>query len=136
MPATTSDDRFTQALRELAAVQEELAATAADQFSRRQELSALESELRLELRSFRDSWTDHLSIDQLQLRIADVTRRISDHYGNRLSHISGAQSGLGGGLDPTVLHRMHRAMDDAADLPALQAELARLKDRLAKLRGE
>ncbi len=136
MPAATSDDRFTLALRELAAVQDELAATAPDDFARRQELIEREGALRLELRSFRDSWTDHLSIDQLQHRIADVKRRLADHYGNRLSHTSGGQSGFGGGLDPKYLHQMHRAMDRAADLDAMQAELARLKDRLAKLEGE
>mgnify|MGYP001813757122 CR=1 FL=1 len=136
MPAATSDERFTQALRELAAVQEELAETAADQFSRRQELAELENELRLELRSFRDSWTDHLSIDQLRHKIDDVERRLGEHFGNRLSHMAGGQSGFGGGLDPTILHRMHRAMDRASDLEAMQAELARLKDRLAKLEGK
>jgi len=136
MPAATSDDRFTRALRELAAVQEELAATATDQFSRRQELAERENELRLELRLFGDSWTDHLSIDQLRRKIDEVKRRLTDHYGNRLSHTSGGQSGFGGGLDPKFLHQMHRAMDRAADLESMEAELARLKDRLAKLEGK
>ena len=120
----------------MSAVQQELAETPADQLARRQELTELEDALRLELRSFRDSWTDHLSIDQLRHRIADMERRLGEHYGNRLSHLAGGQSGFGGGLDPTILHRMHRAMDRSADLPGMQAELARLKDRLAKLEGQ
>lgn len=112
-----------------------MAATPDHEFAKRQALKEQEATLRLELRQFRDSWTDHLSIDQLRRRIGDVRRRLTDHYGNRLSHIAGGQSGFGGGIDPTILHRMHRAMDRSGDLEGLQAELARLEDRLAKLEG-
>ncbi|MCP3974991.1 MAG: hypothetical protein GY720_10920 [bacterium] len=135
MASATSDDRFDGALRELAAIQSEIATTPDDQFAKKQGLREQEAALRLELREFRDSWTDHLSIDQLRRRIDDVKRRLTDHYGNRLSHISGGQAGFGGGIDPTILHRMHRAMDRLGDLDGLQAELVRLEDRLAKLEG-
>ena len=135
MSSTTSDDRFIWALRELAAIQSEIATTPDDEFAKRQALKEQEAAVRLELRELRDLWTDHLSIDQLQRRIEDVKRRLTDHYGNRLSYMAGGQAGFGGGIDPTILHRMHRAMDRLGGLEGLQAELARLEDRLAKLEG-
>jgi len=131
-----SDAEFTATLRELADVVTELSSVPVDQHDRRLALRDRENALRGRLRAFRDTWTDHLSIDQLKRKIAEVETRLADHYGNRLSHTAGGQSGFGGGLDPTVLHRMHRAMDASADLPAMKAELARLRDRLAKLEGK
>ena len=125
--------RFSETLREFNAVQEELSRVAESDFTRRQDLRDREEELRGELRSFSVVHTDDMSIDQLKRLIASVEGRLEDHYSNRLSHTSGAQTGYGGGLDPKVLHQMHRAMDAAGDLPALKAELARLKDKLATL---
>lgn len=133
--ADSTDIRFSQTVRELARVQDELRTVPHDEYAKRQDLRDREDELRAELRSFGADWTDHFSIDQLRRRIADTERRIKDHYGNRLSHTSGAQTGYGGGLDPQILHWMHRAMDKAGDLPAMKAELARLKDQLVKLEG-
>lgn len=130
-----SGDRFSETLREFNAVQEELGGLPEDDFARRQDLHDREDELRAELRGFSAEHTDDMSIDQLKRLITSVERRLEDHYGNRLSHTTGAQTGFGGGLDPKVLHRMHRAMDEAGDLPAMKAELARLKDRLATLEG-
>ena len=127
------DDRFSETLREFNAVQEELSRLPETDFARRQELGDREEELRGELRRFSVEHTDDMSIDQLKRLITSVEGRLRDHYSNRLSHTSGAQTGYGGGLDPKVLHRMHRAMDEAGDLPALKAELARLKDKLATL---
>lgn len=135
MAADTADIRLSQTMRELARVQDELRAVPPDEFTRRQDLRDREEALRAELRSFAAGWTDHFSIDQLKGRIADTERRIKEHYGNRLSHTAGPQTGYGGGLDPQILHWMHRAMDQAGDLPAMRAELARLKDRLATLEG-
>ncbi len=131
-----SDDEFQRALRELDEVQAELRDTPKDQFARRQDLRDREEALRDEMRRLASEWTDHLSIDQLRRRIAVVENRLAEHYGNRLPHTSGPQTGLGGGLDPVYLHWMNRAMDKAADLPAIKAELARLKDQLAKLEGQ
>ena len=135
MPATGSDDRLTIAIRELADIQTALADVPTEDYQRRQSLREREEAIRRELRDYRDSWTDHLSIDQLRRRIADVERRLGEHYGNRLSHTAGGQSGFGGGLDPTILHSMHRAMDRSGDLESMKAELTRLKDHLAKLEG-
>ena len=123
-------------MHELTRVQDELRGVPDGDFARRQDLHDREAELRAELRSLGADWTDHFSIDQLKRRIAQTERRITDHFGNRLSHTSGAQTGYGGGLDPQILHWMHRAMDKAGDLPAMRAELARLKDQLAKLEGQ
>jgi len=120
----------TDALRALSLVQEELAATPAEDLLGRRRLRDREIEIRAELRSFSERWTDHLSIDQLKRKIEELERRLGDHYGSRLSHLSGGQSGFGGGIDPTILHRMHRAMDQTGDLSARKAELARLKQKL------
>ena len=126
-------DAFTRALRELEEVRNELAATDPTDFTRRQDLRDREAALREQVRSFSQEWTDHLSIDQLRRRIGEVEAQIEDHFGNRLSHTSGGQSGFGGGLDPKYLHAMHRAMDKSGDLEGLKAELRRLKDQLARL---
>lgn len=126
---------FSAVLRDLVAAEAELERTPSDQFARRQALRERAAELRTVLRDFSDGWTDHLSIDALRRRIAVVERRIEEHFGDRLSHTSGAQTGFGGGLDPKVLHGMNRAMDQAAGLTAMRGELARLRDRLAKLEG-
>lgn len=134
--ASTSDSDFNFVLRQLAETQERLSETPEEQFALRQDLREREDALRAELRGFSEGWSDHLSIDQLRRRIADMERRLEEHYGNRLSHISGGQSGFGGGIDPKILHRMHRAMDRSSDLPAMKAELVRLKDQLAKLMGD
>ncbi len=136
MAAEAVGDGFAETVQELARVQDELRRVPPGEFSTRQDLRDREDELRAELRSLGTDWTDHFSIDQLKKRIAEAERRITDHFGNRLSHTSGAQTGYGGGLDPQILHRMHRAMDKAGDLPALKAELARLRDQLAKLEGQ
>ncbi len=135
MGANIPDTRFSETIQELTRVQDELRTVPADDFARRQDLREREEELRAGLRSLSADWTDHFSIDQLRRRIADTERRITDHYGNRLSHTAGPQTGYGGGLDPQIMHWMHRAMDKAGDLPAMKAELARLKDQLAKLEG-
>ena len=133
MTPSQPDDRFSEVLREFNAVQEELSQLAEADFARRQDLRDRETELRGDLRKFSAENTDDMSIDQLNRLIASVERRLEDHFSNRLSHTSGAQTGYGGGLDPKVLHRMHQAMDAAGDLPAIKAELTRLKDKLANL---
>ena len=134
MDTDQADDRFSQVLREFDAVQQELRDLPDSDFARRQDLHDREDTLRVELREFHVEQSDDMSIEQLKRLIASVEKRIEDHYGNRLSHTTGAQTGFGGGLDPKVLHKMHRAMDEAADLPAMKAELARLKDKLANLK--
>lgn len=131
-PGTPATD-FTTTLRALAAVQAELTTVADDDIDRRQALQAREEALRTDLRSFSAPGTDEESIDQLKRSIAEAERRIEDHYGNRLSHTSGAQTGYGGGLDPKYLHQMNRAMDSANDLAGMKAELSRLKHKLNTL---
>jgi len=128
-----ADIRFSRALRKLTDVQDELRRTPPAEHTRRRDLRDREEAVRSELRSFSADWTDHLSIDQIKRRITVVERQLEDHYGNRLSHTSGGQSGFGGGLDPKYLHWMHRAMDSANDLPGMKAELARLRLELARL---
>ena len=133
MTFTDPADSFNRALRELDDVQRQLADADPTDFTLRQDLKDRETALRAEIRDFSQGWTDHLSIDQLRRRIREVEGQIEDHYGNRLSHTSGGQSGFGGGLDPQYLHAMHRAMDKSGDLKGKKAELRRLKDQLTRL---
>ncbi len=133
MTADNPAPDFTETLRSLTDVQAALAELADDDFDRRQELHEREKTLRAALRSFSAPGTDEDSIDQLKRSIAEAERRIEDHFGNRLSHTSGAQTGYGGGLDPKYLHQMNRAMDSANDLAGMKAELSRLKDKLKTL---
>jgi hypothetical protein len=136
MSGVAPGSRLDELLREFHSVQQELTELPEDEFTRRRQLNDRESELRTELREFSAERTDTVSIDQLRRLIAQTERRISEHYGHRLSHTSGAQTGRGGGLDPKILFQMHRAMDKFGNLPEMQAELARLKDRLAALEGK
>ena len=124
---------FGATLRELSDVQARLAECPADDIAQRALLRRREDELRDELRAYSTAWTDHLSIDQLKRKIVELEERIQAHYGNRLSHTSGMQTGFGGGLDPKVLHEMNRAMDESNDLAGLRAELTRLRNRLSTL---
>lgn len=133
MSGIAPETRLDELLREFHSVQQELTELLEDESTRSQELHDRENELRTELREFSSGQTDTLSIDQLRRLIAQTERRISEHYGNRLSHTAGAQTGRGGGLDPKILFRMHQAMDQFGNLPEMQAELARLRKRLAVL---
>lgn len=126
-------DDFNLLLRELDDVKRQLAETDATDFARRATLRERETELREEVRSFSQGWTDHLSIDQLRRRIGVLEQQIEAHYGNRLPHTSGGQTGFGGGLDPRYLHEMNRAMDKSGDIEGKKAELRRLKDQLTRL---
>ena len=133
MTSDSTEDPFAETLQEFNTVQEKLRKVPEDDLSRRQDLRDREDALRAELRGFSVEQIDDSSIDQLKRLISSVEQRLEDHYGNRLSHITGPQTGFGGGLDPKVMHKMHRAMDEAGDLPAIKAELARLRDQLASL---
>ncbi len=110
-----------------------LDALPADAFGPRLDLRMEQSSIREELRA-RSLAGDLLTADQLELRIAHLERQIEAHYGNRLSHLSGAQTGYGGGIDPQILHQMHRQMDETAGIEQLKTEVQRLRNRLAAAR--
>ncbi|MDH3499218.1 MAG: hypothetical protein OEM97_03770 [Acidimicrobiia bacterium] len=121
---------------ELAAIQDRLLELPSDAFGERFELRARQDELRERVRVGVVAG-DILSADQLRQRIARLERTITAHYGNRLSHISGPQTGQGGGIDPVQLHEMHRRMDAAAQIDDTKANLRKLRDRLAAMeRGD
>ena len=119
--------------RELVVLAERLDSLPADAFDERLTAKMRQSELRDAVRNIGLAG-DILSADQLERQIATLRSRIESHYGNRISHSSGAQTGLGGGLDPKYLHEMHRAMDAAVDIGRLKDELRRLEDKLAAMR--
>ena len=120
--------------RELSVLAERLDTLPGDAFAERLELRMRQDELRDLVRRHAVAG-DLMSADQLERRIADLRRRIESHYGNRLSHSSGPQTGLGGGLDPKYLHEMNRAMDEANDIEGLKTELRKLEDRLKTMRS-
>lgn len=119
--------------RELTVLAERLDALPRDAYDERLTVKMRQSELREAARRIAMAG-DILSADQLERQIEVLRSRIEAHYGNRLSHSSGPQSGMGGGLDPRYLHEMNRAMDAIGDIDRRKAELRRLEDRLAAMR--
>lgn len=117
---------------QLVEIQDRLLELPADAFSERIELRARQDELRERVRS-KALAGDILSADQIKRRIADLEKTIETHSANRLSHISGPQTGLGGGIDPKHLHEMNRRMDELARIEDLKTQLRRLRDRLAAM---
>ncbi len=74
---------------------------------------------------------DFLSADQLGRQIELLKTRITAHYGNRLSNLSGPSTGYGGGIEPRALHEMNRQMDAAADIDGMKCKLRELENRMA-----
>lgn len=119
--------------RELASLAERLIDVPESAIAERTEIIERQRELRAIVRE-RVTAGDLLSADQLERSIEVLRRQIADHYGNRLSHSSGPQTGLGGGLDPKQLHEMNRKMDALADIDGMKKRLRTLEDRLAAMR--
>ncbi len=117
---------------ELAAIQDRLIGLPPEAFSERMELRARQEELREKVRSEALAG-DLLSADQIKRRIAELESTIAAHSANRLSHSSGPQTGMGGGIDPKHLHEMNRRMDESIGLDDLRTQLRRLRDRLAAM---
>lgn len=130
---TTMDDPLAALRRRLVEIDAALQSLPADAYGTRLDLRTEQRAIREELRA-RSLAGDLLTADQLELRIAHLERQIDAHYANRLSHLSGPQTGYGGGIDPQVLHEMHRRMDETAGIEQLKAEVSRLKSRLAAAR--
>ncbi len=119
--------------RELIVLAEQLDSLPEDAFEERLTAKMRQTELRDAVHKIGLAG-DILSADQLERQIATLRSRIEAHYANRISHSSGAQTGLGGGLDPKILHWMNRAMDATGDIDRLKEELRRLENKLAAMR--
>lgn len=120
--------------RELTLLAERLDRLPKDAFGERLTVRMRQDELREIVRRHALAG-DIMSADQLERRITELRSQIEDHYGNRLAHSSGPQTGLGGGLDPKYLFQMNRAMDEAGDIDGLKAQLRKLEDRLKTMRS-
>lgn len=120
-------DRLDVIRNELAHIQDRLIDS--DDLGIRAALKARQEELRSEARTLA-LHGDILGADQIRRQIERLEQQVAAHYRNRLSSSSGPQTGMGGGMDPRVLHEMNRAMDEAADITSLERQLKSLKDRL------
>lgn len=125
-----------EVLSELAAVQDELLATPADDFGRRADLTNQQDALRAEAAAARSTVRDDLSAQQIEQQIDHIRTQILRHLDARPAASAAAQTGQGGGIDPFLLHQMNQKASEAFGLDDLYAQLRKLEVRLAELRGE
>jgi hypothetical protein len=123
-------------LRELAEVQDELLAAPSDDFARRADLLARQDALRAEAAEARTAVPDNLSAEQLEQRVEYLEAEIVRHLESRPAASAGAQTGMGGGIDPYFLQEMNQKAAVAFGLEEKQTELQRLRARLGELRGD
>jgi hypothetical protein len=121
--------------RRIGEIEDRLAALPADAFNERITLHEEERELRTELRHAGHELFGEDETEMLRLQIADLERRIEAARGVRLSASAAAQTGRGGGIDPEHVHAINAALDRSSGVGGLQAELHRLRVRLAELDG-
>ena len=123
--------------QQLAEVADQLARLPEDAFEERFQLRQRQEGLRAQAREALATTGDLLSADEARSRLEQLKgqrQRFLDD--TRLSHLAGAQTGQGGGIDPKYVHDMHRRMDEAFDLDGVNAAIARLERLIAKLAGE
>ena len=126
------EQRLDEIRTELAAIQDELLRLPGDEFDRRQQLRARQEQLREEVRRTATAG-DLLSADQIKRRIEELEAQLEAHLDNRIPFSAAAQTGFGGGIDPGVLHAMHRRMDEIGGVEAIREQLRQLRDRLAAM---
>jgi hypothetical protein len=124
-------------LAELSEVAAALSDLPDDALEERFRLRQRQEQLRAMARDQLAETGDILSADEARLRLAHLTDR-RDRYldDTRLSHLAGAQTGQGGGVDPKYVHDMHRRMDESFDLEGINAEIERLHRLVVRLEGE
>ena len=125
-----------QLLAELSAVQARLSELPKDAHEERFQLREHQKELRELSRRQLAQLGDLLSADEVRTRLRQLESQREQYLNDtRLSHLAGAQTGQGGGIDPKIVHDMHRNMDESFNLDGLTAEIKRLRRRLATLEG-
>ena len=127
-----SDD-LDQVLADLAAVQDAILALPPEDFAGRFELRQRQEDLRERARELRHDVDDSLTVAQLRAQLNHLLAVREEHFSHRLGHAAAAQTGQGGGIDPAVVHEMHRQMDQAFRLEDLEEEIDHLQDRLKAL---
>ena len=125
-----------EVLRELGEVQDLLIATPSDDFTTRAELSTRQDVLRSEARGAREAVpVDDLGVEQLAREVQHLEAELTRYLDARPSASAGGPSGGygGGGIDPDILHEMHRKMDSSFGYDEKKERLRALKVRLAEL---
>ena len=125
-------------LADLAQIQDSLLATPAEDFATRAALSNRQDDLRSEAGRLRDAVGEELSVGQLEAQIAHLESEILNPLSTRPSASAGGPSGGmgGGGIDPDVLHEMHRKMAASFGLDEKKALLSKLKLHHRELLGD
>ncbi len=122
--------------RDLAAVVDDLAAVfvalhETDDADRRVELKERQEALRAEAAELRASLPlTGVDEDQLRARLARLEAARDRHLSAHLTASAAAQTGMGGGIDPEHVHELHRQMDEAVGLAAIEDEIRRLRTQL------
>ncbi len=124
-------------LADLADVQDAILDLPPEDVAGHLELRERQEGLRARAREVRGGAADELTALQVRARLAHLEARKEEHLGRRLGHLAAAQTGHGGGIDPGIVHRMHREMDAAFGLDDLDREIERLRHLLAGIgRGD
>lgn len=90
----------------------------------RLEIAERRRELREAARALAGSDWNHALATRLEAVENEIVRAI----GNRIpGSFAGAGTGMGGGIDPDVLHNLNRRVDKASDLKRLSEEAAELR---------
>lgn len=121
---------------ELGEVQDRLLEVADDDFATRADLSNRQDALRLEAKQARDGLPiDNLGAEQLKREIAHLEEELSRYLSTRpsASAASGGGGPGGGGIDPGMLHEMHRKMDSSFGYAEKQERIRALRVRLDEL---
>jgi hypothetical protein len=123
-------------LRELGEVQDRLLEVDADDFTARADLSNRQDTLRLEAKQAREGLPiDNMGAAQLRAEIAHLEDDLNRYLGTRpsASAASGGGGPGGGGIDPGMLHEMHRKMDASFGFAEKQERVRALRVRLDEL---
>jgi hypothetical protein len=115
--------------RELVAIMDGLAALPADAYLERAELKARREELRAQAARF--AAADETDRARIRERIKFLERRRDEILSGTVSQSAGAQTGMGGGIDPEYVHRLNRDIKAGGGLAGIDAELERLRRILA-----
>lgn len=123
-------------LSELGEVQDRLLEVDAADFATRADLSNRQDALRLEAKRARDGFPiDDMGAGQLEREIAHLEDELNRFLSTRpsASAASGGGGPGGGGIDPGILHEMHRKMDSSFGFAEKQERIRALRARLSEL---
>ncbi len=116
---------------ELADVQARLAAAPENDFGGRAGLRSRRDALRAEAAELRSATPlDALDEAELRARLQRLEEQRDRHLSTHVTASAAAQTGHGGGIDPEYVHQLHRQMDEAAGLEAIEEEIRRIRNAL------